>query len=373
MLNLVPIKRVFTYAVLLFNIGLILSTTFAQAQSDVRSTAKPLLGSEASAAKIDEQFVVGKVLSVSPLQLNKQLWHSAGMVSKQQLVNVEVIEGPYKGLKAELANEITDNPAFNVSVKPGSEVILSIVTDNKKLPEVNIADYHRVPALAWLLIIFLAVFLFFGGKNGLKSLVGLVISVSLIAYVLLPMSMKGVDPLCTAVFICLVSTVTTMLLVAGFSKKAAASMVGIAGGVLVAGLASHLVITCAPLTGLSSEEAQILRASVIGQRPFFYTGLLAAGMLIGALGVIMDVGISVASAVWEVSKVDDRLSVKTLYNSGMNVGRDIMGTMTNTLILAYAGGALPLLLLTSQMPWIKLLNLDLFATEVAAAWPVALV
>src|SRR5262249_47266332 len=138
------------------------------------------------------------------------------------------------------------------------------------------------------------------------------------------------------------------------------------GGVIAAGLAAQITIATAHLTGLSSEEAQILRGSVLTQPGHFYSGLLAAGMLIGALGVIMDVGISIASTVWEVSRADRSLTAGHLYKSGMNVGRDIMGTMTNPLVLAYAGGALPLLLLASQIPSTKLLNLDLLATEVAA-------
>lgn len=142
---------------------------------------------------------------------------------------------------------------------------------------------------------------------------------------------------------------------------------GTVGGVIIAGVASDLVIRFAPLTGLSTEEAQILRGSVLNQPPEFYSGLLAAGMLIGALGVIMDVAVSIASAAWEVAETDSQLSRADLYRKGMNVGRDIMGTMTNTLILAYAGSALPLLLLMAQMPSIKLLNLDLVATEIASA------
>jgi uncharacterized membrane protein len=201
----------------------------------------------------------------------------------------------------------------------------------------------------------------------LKSLAGLVVSVSLIACVLLPLSLRGISPLLTAIFICLASTTASMLFIAGRTKKALAAVAGTVGGVIVAGIAAQLVIKFAPLTGLSSEEAQILRGSVLHQEPFFYSGLLAAGMLIGALGVIMDVGISIASAVSEVAKTDQSLSQAKLYESGMNVGRDIMGTMTNTLVLAYAGGALPLLLLVSQMPSVKLLNLDLVATEVASA------
>lgn len=317
--------------------------------------------------KIDEQFVIGKVLTVTKPTLNNQLMQSTGMVSTQQLVHVEILEGALKGSDVVITNEITDNPVFNINVKPGQEVVLSMVTEAGGKPEFNIADYHRAPVLCWLLVVFLVVFLIFGGKNGLKSLAGLVISVLLISFVLLPLSMAGVNPLLTAVFICLVATTSSMLLVAGFSKKATAAVLGTVGGVIIAGIAAQIVIVMAPLTGLSSEEAQILRGSVLNQPPAFYSGLLAAGMLIGALGVIMDVGISVASAVQEVAKTGNNLTAGQLYESGMNVGRDIMGTMTNTLILAYTGSALPLLLLAAQVPSIKLLNLDLVATEIASA------
>jgi uncharacterized membrane protein len=90
-------------------------------------------------------------------------------------------------------------------------------------------------------------------------------------------------------------------------------------------------------------------------------------MLIGALGVIMDVSISIASAIQEVLSHNQNLSPKQLYECGMNVGKDIMGTMTSTLVLAYTGSALPLLLLVAHMPSPKLLNLDLVATEITAA------
>lgn len=317
--------------------------------------------------KINEEFVVGRVLAIEPLQINQTLVQGAGMISKRQLVTVELLEGQFKGQQLKTANDITDNPAYNVNVKANSEVILSVVWSDAKKPEVNIADYHRVPALAWLGFVFLAAFLIFGGRQGLKSLAGLVISFLLIALVLLPLSVRGVYPLLTAAVICLVTTATSMFLVAGYSRKALAAIIGTVGGVIIAAVAAQIVIQGAPLTGLSSEEAQILRGSVLNQAPPFYTGLLAAGMLIGALGVIMDVGISVASSVSEVAKSNKNLTTKDLYKSGMNVGRDIMGTMTNTLVLAYAGSALPLLLLAQQIPFAKLLNLDLVATEVASA------
>lgn len=321
-----------------------------------------------SAARIQESFVVGRVKSVTAPNMDERLLHATGIVSHKQLAEIEIMEGPLKGATICVPNEITDNPAYNVTASPGRELILSVVTDTKtKNPEINIADYHRVPVLAALLAVFLAVFLYFGGREGFKSLIGLIVGIVLIGMVLLPMSFQGFNPLLTAAFICMAVTATTTTLVGGFSRKSLAATLGTVGGVIISGIAAHLVITTAPLTGLSTEEAQILRGSVLSQPPQFYSGLLAAGMLIGALGVIMDVSVSIASAIWEVCQTDTTLSRAQLYSKGMNVGRDIMGTMTNTLILAYAGSALPLLLLMAQIPSTKLLNLDLVATEIASA------
>lgn len=318
-------------------------------------------------ANIAEQFVVGKVKSVSAASVDQRLLEHTGMVSRHQLAEVGVTEGPFRGATFIVPNEITDNPAYNVTIKPGQEVILSIVTGGGGRPEVNISDYRREPALLGLFLSFLAVFLFFGGRQGVKSLAGLLICVALIWLVLLPLSLKGFNPLAVSTIVCIASTMATMLFSAGFSRKALSAIVGTAGGVALAGTAAQVVIQAAPLIGLSSEEAQILRSTMMAQPPAFYSGLLAAGMLIGALGVIMDVGISIASSVWEVSRADRALSCHDLYKSGMNIGRDIMGTMTTTLVLAYTGGALPLMLLAAQMPSTKLLNLDLVATEITAA------
>jgi uncharacterized membrane protein len=344
------------------------SSVASKVESDVSQGQAISLKSKAEIVpKVDEQFFVGRVIDVTPLRVNSQLLEATGMVSKQQLVTVEVTEGPFKGLEAKVMNEVTDNPAFNVEVSPGKEVILSVVRANQGRPEINIADYNRTPVLMCLLAVFLLVFIIFGGLTGLKSLAGLALSVFLIVAVLLPLSLKGFSPLTTASGICLITSIASMLFVAGFTRKAGAAIIGIIGGVIIAGLAASIVIVAAPLTGLSSEEAQILRGSVLTLKPSFYSGLLAAGMLIGALGVIMDVAISIASSVQEVARTDKGLSLGSLYTSGMNVGKDIMGTMTNTLVLAYTGSALPLLLLASQMPPGKLVNLDIFATEIASS------
>ncbi len=315
----------------------------------------------------EEELAIGKIISVGKEQINTELLNGTGMKSSQQVVQVKVLDGILRGRTFAIKHEITDNPAFNIKVAANQEVVLAVSKQANNQSEISIADYHRMPVLAWLVAVFLALFLFFGRMQGVKALLGLGVTVLLICGVLLPLSMKGFNPLLTAIGICLVSTASIVWLIGGFSKKSVAALSGTVGGVIVAGVTAQIVIWLAPLTGLSSEEAQILRGSVLVQSPEFYSGLLAAGMLIGALGVIMDVGISIASSVSEISKTNLELSFKDLYQAGMNVGRDIMGAMTNTLILAYAGSALPLMLLATQIEPNKLINLDLFATEVASA------
>ena len=113
----------------------------------------------------DEEFVVGLVKAVGKPAVNNELLASTGMVSNRQSVKVEVLEGQLKGRTFDIANEITDNPVFNIIVAPGREVILSVATDGKGGNEVNIADYHRAPSLTWLLVAFLVCFIFFGGKK----------------------------------------------------------------------------------------------------------------------------------------------------------------------------------------------------------------
>lgn len=315
----------------------------------------------------EEELAIGRVVAVGKEQLNTELLNGTGMKSSEQIVQVKILDGILRGRTFEIKHEITDNPAFNIKVAPNQEVVLAVSKQANNQSEISIADYHRMPVIAWLVAVFLALFLFFGRMQGVKALLGLIVTVLLICGVLLPLSMKGVNPLLTAIGICLVSTISIVWLIGGFSQKSIAAVTGTVGGVVVAGVTAQIVIWLAPLTGLSSEEAQILRGSVLVQSPEFYSGLLAAGMLIGALGVIMDVGISVASSVSEISKSNSELTFKELYQAGMNVGRDIMGAMTNTLILAYAGSALPLMLLATQIAPNKLINLDLFATEVASA------
>jgi uncharacterized membrane protein len=157
-----------------------------------------------------------------------------------------------------------------------------------------------------------------------------------------------------------------MILIAGWTKKSLAATAGTTGGVTIAGLISMFIIHQAPLSGLASTEAHILLAN-LGDMSLNFQGILAAGIIIASLGAAMDVSISIASSAQEIYETNKRQSKRELFAHSMNIGKDIMGTMVNTLILAYTGASIPLFLLLYNETGLRLLNMEIIATELTAA------
>ncbi len=148
-------------------------------------------------------------------------------------------------------------------------------------------------------------------------------------------------------YFCLISiaiTIVTIFVIGGINSKSIAAIIGTSSGVLIAGIIAYIVGSQVRLTGLSAEEATMLMYIPQGI-DFDFRSLLFSGIILGALGAIMDVGMSISSSIEEIHNANQSLTTKELFNAGMNVGKDIMGTMTNTLILAYTGSSIPLLLL----------------------------
>ncbi|GFN35693.1 YibE/F family protein [Tepidimicrobium xylanilyticum] len=199
----------------------------------------------------------------------------------------------------------------------------------------------------------------------MKAILTLGITIFIIVKILLPLMLKGINPIPISVLAAIVITIITILFIAGINTKSISAIIGTCSGVIIAGIIAYFVGSQVRLTGLSSEEATMLM--FIPQRvDFDFRGLLFSGIILGALGAIMDVGMSIASSIEEIHNANKSFTRKELFNSGMNVGRDIMGTMTNTLILAYTGSSIPLLLLfmAYETSMIKVINLDIIATEI---------
>ena len=311
-----------------------------------------------------ETYCIGQVIKIITEE-EEEL--PGGNKQRSQELLLKIITGEDKGKERSTSNIIPDNPAFAVVGQVGRKYLITKVENLETGNEdYFLIDYYRQNFVWILSTLFLLVLLIVGGKKGIRSIISLLGTIVFVAFILIPLIVHGFNPLLAAVLVSFLSTALTMVLVAGRNYKSLASTLGTVIGVSISGLIATIVIKTAPLSGLASSEAMILWGNQLYQINF--KGLLAAGMIVSCLGAVMDVAISISSSIQEIKIANPNYIFKDLFKSGMNVGKDIMGTMTNTLVLAYTGMALPLLLLIShEKNPAKFLNLELVVSEVTAA------
>lgn len=287
----------------------------------------------------------------------------------KQKVQVKVLTGQFKGTVQTLDNMLTGNPAYDISLNKGDKVVLHLDAKNTEVNSVDdvdffIADVKRDYSLEAFAALFMILLVIIGRKKGVFSLVSIIATISLMFFVLVPLILHGVNPVVSAVVAGILSTIITIYLVGGFNSKSSAAIIGTGLSLIFAGGMSLAAIWMARLTGFAGEESMFLYST----RPdLSFKGILAASMIIAALGALMDTGVSIASSVNEIYETDKKLTVNQLFKSGMNIGKDIIGTMSNTLILVYLGSALPLVLLSNNIDLQKFFNLNQVATEILSA------
>ena len=292
-----------------------------------------------------------------------------GEETTKQLVTVKVLTGDFKGTERIIDNMLTGNPAYDITLSKGDKVVLHAepVSETVSTPDdvdFFIADIKRDNQIYIFTGIFFALLLLIGKKKGLTSIISIISTVTLVFFMLMPMILSWFCPIASAVLTGILSTIITIYLVGGFNSKSSSAIIGTSISLVFAGGLSMLAIYFAHLTGFAGEENLFLYTA----RPdLSFRGILAASMIIGALGALMDTAVSIASTVNEIYETDKTLSIKQLCKSGMNVGRDIIGTMSNTLILVYLGSALPLVLLSNNIDMNKFFNLNQVATEILSA------
>ncbi len=281
----------------------------------------------------------------------------------QQYLEVEILTGPWKGEVLETINYLTIYT--NVDAKVGTKIIVRLDLDDSGAPYViSVPNYNRTPVLVGLLAVFALLLVLIGREKGLMALLGLVYTLACVWFILIPMILRGADPVLTAITIVALTTAASLILLTGLSKKTLCATLGCIGGVAAAGLFATLCGAISPLNGFNLTEAEelVLRASDRGVR---ISGLFVSGILIASLGAVMDVAMSISSACWELKELNPELSRGAMFRSGMNIGRDAMGTMANTLILAFAGSSLNVLILFQvyDYPMIQIFNADSIAIE----------
>lgn len=308
--------------------------------------------------EIDRSMEKGQVINVEEEDTEYDF------ISKVQLVTVEILTGDHKGELVLIENYLSDSYVMDIEVVKGQKVLLSVETHPDGSTEYYIASEVRDTYIYWLLAAFAFVLILVGKFQGIKTIFTLLVTVFFVFMVELPLLLRGYNAVMVTVVVAIFITIITVSIISGLTKKTFAAILGTTIGVIIAGGLSILVSHQVKLTGMTSEEA-IMLLNVQGVT-FNFQHLLFSAILLGALGAIMDVAMSIASSIDELHNVNASLSMKNLFNSGMRVGRDIMGTMSNTLILAYTGSMLPLLLLfmANSDSFVRMINLDVIATEV---------
>ena len=280
-----------------------------------------------------------------------------------QELEIRILSGDHKDEIMTVTNYMS--ALFNVDVDQGDRIIVRIMTDEEGSYYASVFNYDRGIVLGVFLLIFFALLAVLGGKKGVGALAGLLLTLGCIWFILIPCLIRGVPAVPVTIGVSAVAAAAGLIFLNGYSKKTLWAVCGCVGGVLAAGIAAAAVGTLSPMNGFNMQEAEnlILYGADKGLK---ISGLLVCGVLISALGAVMDVALGIASSVWEMREQNPDASAGSLFRSGMQIGKDAMGTMANTLILAFAGSSLNMLILvqTYDIPFLQLINTDSIALEV---------
>lgn len=287
-----------------------------------------------------------------------------GAYRGDQLMLVEMTSGRYEGETMQVYNYV--GPLYGAPLKVGDSAVLIVSTYADGSHTATVYEFNRLLALAAIIALFVIATVLVGGKTGAKSLIGLVITLICIFLILLPMLMKGFPTLLTVFLICAYVAVVSFTILGGVSRKTLCASLATICGIAVALLFGLAAQALARIDGLRLADVEPLLQLRQTGTPIGLRYLLVGGIVISALGAVMDVAMSIASAISEIHSVNPALSTKELFRSGMNIGRDMVGTMTNTLILAFLGSSFVIVIYLYSIglqPY-QLLSSSYFAIEV---------
>lgn len=291
-----------------------------------------------------ESAVVDQILSDSTQEDPVAEDHFRG----SQMLTVTVKSGRYAGTRMLADNTV--GPLFGQPLAVGDRVTVGLSTYADGTVRCYVYEYSRAPGLAVILALFLLVTVAVGGKVGARSLLCLGLTAAALIWILLPLLLQGWPTIPTAFLIAVLVSVVTFVILGGVEKKTVCACLGTLAGIALAALFALAAQRLLRIDGYRQEYAEaLLQLRQTGESAVGISGLLAAGVIVSALGAVMDVAMSISSAVQELHRVNGSLTPRELLRSGMNIGRDMVGTMTNTLILAIAGSGLTLIVYISSL------------------------
>lgn len=262
----------------------------------------------------------------------------------RQELAVTVRSGRYKGEEMVVYNYC--GPLYGVPVSKNDSVTLTVKTHDDGRYGATVYEFNRIPILAGFVLLFFVTVLIIGGRTGLKSMLGLLFTIICLFTILIPLLLKGAPTILTTFLTCAYISLVCFTILGGVRRKTISAFLGTVSGAFFAMVFGIAVQYIAKIDGLRLEDAEPLLQLKYAEPSIGLglRGLLVAGIIISALGAVMDVAMSISSSLEEVHAANPTLSRNDLFRSGMNIGRDMVGTMTNTLILAFLGGEFTLII-----------------------------
>ena len=282
----------------------------------------------------------------------------------RQTLELELLTGAHAGQRVRIDNTLSR--FFNIRGQENMTLLVSVVTDDTgTIAHLDVFGYARDSFIYGFVGLFFLILILVARKKGLYAVISLIFTLTAIVFFMIPGILQGESPILLATVTAAFTATFSILMIGDISFKSLAAIGGTVVGVAIAGVVGVIAGNISHISGMHIAHAEevIFQA---GQVPIRVPELLFAGIIISTLGAVIDVGMSISSAVFEIKDLNREISMKQLYKSGMNIGRDIMGTMSNTLILAFAGSSITVLIImvSYQLPYMRLINLDILAVEI---------
>lgn len=317
--------------------------------------------------------IVAQKASVTKVISTKNVEYDLGgdnpEVGKEIAFTAEILSGEQKGTQITALQSIDPFTGASLkAVEAGDKVILYNLDNKDSEYDWVLVEYLRTDSLLILGIAFLIFLVIFGHFKGFNTIVSLVFTCTAIFAVFIPAILQGYNIYFWSIITCVFTITMSLLIVYGANKKSLAAGIGCLVGILVSGVLTLFMNNVLRLSGLVSEESMYL-ARLNPNHTIDLRAIIFAAILIGALGAIMDVAMSIAASLAELQEKLEYTPFSLLVKSGITIGRDIMGTMANTLILAYIGSSLSvvLLLVSYNSSLIELLNKEMIVVEILQA------
>jgi len=326
--------------------------------------------SDFSGYGFNEQFFVERAHVINVFNTNTQPdRYIPGVEVGSQQALIEILTGEFKGQQLEIVNYLTRFGSPELS--NGMEITVSIMPDIEYLSAdvMNVYGPSRNNVLIGSVIFLIISMLIMGRKRGLYAAVSLGFTLVTVLFFMVNFIVQGHNPITFSLITVIITTTFTLLMVSGFSKQSLSAIAGTWVGLVCAGLLTIILGRLGHISGLNLEDANQMLNHAPPDIFLRIPEMFFAGVIVAASGVVVDAAMSISSATFEIKEQSPNISTKALYRSGMNIGGDILGANSNTLILAFAGASLPtvILIVLFGFPYLRIINMDFLAIEIIQA------